>query len=322
MTKKVTAQACANIALCKYWGKSGPLDTPATPSISLALDSLKTTTTVQFIRADADEVLINGREVSGLERERVVRYLDLWRGEGLLAGHVRMESENSFPMASGLASSSSAFAALATALNELSETHITPSQISRLARRGSGSAARSVTGGLSSLSNGDDPAARLLVPAEQVPWGMVVGIVDSEPKQYSSREGMRLSEQTSPYYRRWVLQARHDYRYMLHALRSWDIKEVGEIAESNSNAMHGCMLATRPTLMYWYAGTMDIMHEVVHWRSEGLHAYYTVDAGSHVAVLCHLDDLEEVTKRMQGIQSVNRVIANRAGGPAALVASA
>ncbi|MCB1221225.1 MAG: diphosphomevalonate decarboxylase [Planctomycetales bacterium] len=320
MSRKVRARAHANIALCKYWGKSGPLDTPATPSISLALDSLTTITTAEMIDAADDAVVINGKVATGIERERVVRYLDIWRTEKLIEGRVRIESENSFPMSSGLASSSSAFAALATALNELSEVRITQTLLTKLARRGSGSAARSITGGLSSLSNGDDPAARLLVPASDVPWGMVVGVVDSEPKQYSSREGMKLSEQTSPYYRRWVLQARHDYRYMLHALRGWDLAEVGEIAEENSNAMHACMLATRPTLMYWQAGTMDIMHSVVAWRNEGLKAYYTVDAGSHVAVLCHIDDLDEVTKRMQAVPSVVKAIANRPGGAAVLVA--
>ncbi|MCB1185937.1 diphosphomevalonate decarboxylase [bacterium] len=320
MSRKVRARAHANIALCKYWGKSGPLDTPATPSISLALDSLTTITTAEMIDAADDAVVINGKVAAGIERERVVRYLDIWRTEKLIEGRVRIESENSFPMSSGLASSSSAFAALATALNELSEVRITQTLLTKLARRGSGSAARSITGGLSSLSNGDDPAARLLVQASDVPWGMVVGVVDSEPKQYSSREGMKLSEQTSPYYRRWVLQARHDYRYMLHALRGWDLDEVGEIAEENSNAMHGCMLATRPTLMYWQAGTMDIMHSVVAWRNEGLKAYYTVDAGSHVAVLCQLDDLDEVTRRMQAVPSVVKAIANRPGGAAVLVA--
>ncbi len=320
MSSRVTAVAHANIALCKYWGKSGPLDTPATPSISLALDSLTTTTHVSRIDGESDEVLINGQVAEGIERERVVRYLDIWRSENYISGHLRIDSENSFPMASGLASSSSAFAALATALNELSEQRISQTMLSQLARRGSGSAARSISGGLSSLSSGDNPASRLLVPAEDVPWGMVVGVVDSDDKKYSSRAGMKLAEQSSPYYRRWVLQARHDYRYMLHALRSWDLVEVGELAESNSNAMHGCMLASRPSLMYWQAGTMDIMHSVVSWREEGLLAYYTVDAGSHVAVLCHLDDLSEVAERMQSINSVVRVIANRAAGPAGLVA--
>ena len=320
MKNRISAQAHANIALCKYWGKSGPLDTPATPSISLALDSLTTTTTVERIEAETDEVLINGSVAEGIDRERVVRYLDIWRTEGMLEGQCRIDSHNSFPMASGLASSSSAFAALATALDGLCESKLPQGQLSRMARRGSGSAARSVTGGLSSLSSGNDPAARLMVDAADVPWGMVVGIVDSEPKRYSSREGMKLSEQTSPYYRRWVLQARHDYRYMLHALRSWDLAEVGEIAEANSNAMHGCMLATRPTLMYWHGGTLDIMHSVVEWRRAGLLAFYTVDAGSHVAVLCHLDDLEEVRSRLAGLSSVTDVIANRPGGPAALVA--
>ena len=319
MTKRVTALAHANIALCKYWGKSGPLDTPATPSISLALDGLTTTTTVSRIESEADEVLINGSHVDGLQRSRVVNYLDLWRADKLLEGWLRIDSANSFPMASGLASSSSAFAALARALGELSDSKLTQAQLSRLARRGSGSAARSVTGGLSSLSSGKDPAARLRVPAELVPWGMVVGIVDSEPKQYSSREGMRLTEDSSPYYRPWVLQARHDYRYMLHALRSWDLKLVGELAEANSNAMHGCMLATRPSLMYWHPGTMELMHSVTQWRREGLQAYYTVDAGSHVAVLCMLEDLGRVTALVQSVSSVVRVIANRPGGASRIV---
>lgn len=322
MKTQVTAVAYANIALCKYWGKSGPLDSPATPSISLALDSLTTTTSVSRIEGDVDEVLINGAPAKNLELSRVVNYLDLWRGEGLATGRLRIASENSFPMASGLASSSSAFAALATALRELNDNKLDTTQLSRLARRGSGSAARSVTGGLSSLSSGDDPAAKQLTAAADVPWGMVVGVVDSEPKQYSSREGMRLTQQTSTYYRGWIMQARHDYRYMLHALRSWDLTLVGELAEANSNAMHGCMLATRPTLMYWYAGTMDLMHAVVKWRREGLQAYYTVDAGSHVAVLCRLDDLDEVAARVQALPGVVRMIANRPGGPSRVTSSA
>jgi diphosphomevalonate decarboxylase len=85
-------------------------------------------------------------------------------------------------------------------------------------------------------------------------------------------------------------------------------------------AMHACMLTTRPPLVYWSAATLSIYHAVKQWRREGLQAYATTDAGAHVAMLCHREDLAAVATRVRilaksGVGVVD-VIECNPGGPA------
>jgi len=299
--KQITARAWANIALIKYWGKQGPGNAPATPSISLALDKLATTTSVTAINRRQDVVLIDGRSTAGQARRRVLDFVDLWREHGLLAGRFRIESHNDFPTAAGLASSASAFAALTKALAGHCEQAIGPARLSRWARLGSGSAARSITGGLSALGAGRDPAARLLAPAAEVPWGMVVAVVEAPAKEVSSRAGMELSRRTSPFYRAWVLTDRYHYRELAGALKAWDLAKTGELMEENMLAMHACMLTTQPALIYWSPATLAVLAALREWRKQGLAAWATIDAGPHVALLCHRRDLKKVAGKLKAL---------------------
>src|SRR5512138_1571547 len=103
---RVSVRACANIALVKYWGKrDAALNLPAAGSLSLTLDGLTTRTTVS--PSERDELVLGGVAQGGAPLARVARFLDLVRGPG--GGRARVVSENSFPTASGLASSASAF---------------------------------------------------------------------------------------------------------------------------------------------------------------------------------------------------------------------
>jgi diphosphomevalonate decarboxylase len=113
--KRAVARAHANIALAKYWGKleSGK-NLPAVPSLSLTLDALETTTTVEFDPAlSEDELVLDGRPAREKEKLRVVGLLDQVRAAGNFGVRARVTSANSFPTAAGLASSASGFAALA-----------------------------------------------------------------------------------------------------------------------------------------------------------------------------------------------------------------
>ncbi|MBS1261307.1 MAG: hypothetical protein MAG453_00628 [Calditrichaeota bacterium] len=324
MTRRVTARACANIALVKYWGKRDERrNTPATPSISLALSGLTTTTTVERFGDDPsempDHVELNGDAARGDSGARVAGYISLWRDLGLIDGAYAVYSQNDFPTGTGLASSSSGFAALAAALAEFSEQKLNAVNLSRLARRGSGSAARSIAGGIAALPSTSDPAARRLVEPNDVPWGMVVAIVETAPKTVGSTEGMNLSRSTSPYYGSWVTIAKHDYRAMLSAIRDRDLVRTGELAESNCYAMQACMLTTHPPLLYWNEVTTRLMRRVLAWRREGVRVYATADAGPHVCFLADRADLDALAGKAASVEGVTDVNVSLPGAPAEVV---
>jgi diphosphomevalonate decarboxylase len=309
MADEVRARAHANIALSKYWGKRETGDNvPATPSLSLALDRLATDTTVRRIDAPSDSILLNGAPANERDAKRLSGYLDLWRGAGLIGGCFLVDSSNHFPTSAGLASSSSGFAALATALAGLATRPLDPGEISRLARRGSASAARSVPGGLSELLTGDDPASEQVLAPETIPWGMVVAVVDAPAKEIGSSEGMQLSRTTSPFYSAWVDAAQEDFHRIREACLKFDLETAGSVMEANMYAMHSVMLSTRPALLYWTGASLALLREVRSWRKGGLAVWATVDAGPHVVFLAERTSLDAVAKRTAEIPGVRETI--------------
>src|SRR5512140_3625456 len=134
-----TAQACANIAFIKYWGnRDHALRLPANGSISMNLDGLYTRTTVSFQHSlPYDELIINGREIAGPALERVSCVLDLVREQAHTREQAEVVSENNFPSGAGIASSASAFAALALAGSTAAGLSLGERELSRLARQGS-----------------------------------------------------------------------------------------------------------------------------------------------------------------------------------------
>jgi diphosphomevalonate decarboxylase len=316
---QATGRARANIALCKYWGKLGPLNAPATPSIGLSLAALTTITRVTRRTRGRDLLVLDGKRAAPAAQRRLGEYLDAWRADGLLGGRFHVESVNNFPTASGLASSASGYAALAAALSALATRPLCMRELSRWARRGSGSAARSVSGGLCAMPAGRDPPARRLAAGDDVPWGMVLALVQSPAKEVGSREGMERCRRTSEAYAGWVAQARRDYRAMLGLLRRWDLGGVGELMEANMLAMHACTLAARPPLIYWAPATLALLGAARGWRKAGLEAYATVDAGPHVAILTPREELARVARRVRRVPGVVRAIISLPGGPAEVV---
>src|SRR5689334_3928952 len=192
------ARACANIALVKYWGKRpGPLNLPAAGSLSLTLDALVTTTQVAFDPAlVGDELVLDGAPGRPGELARTAEFLDLVRAGAGITARARVVSRNEFPTASGLASSASGFAALAVAAAAAAGVAMSPRALSILARRGSGSAARSVFGGFvrmhaGSAEDGSDafaePIGSSLTPAVR----MVIAVIGGgAAKAHGSRGAM------------------------------------------------------------------------------------------------------------------------------------
>ncbi len=153
--EKITARAHTNIALVKYWGKENEeLIIPANSSLSLTLDEFYTDTSVQFDESlSSDEVTLNDKVV---DDKKITKFMDIIRQKTNIHTFARIESTNHVPTSAGLASSASAYAALAAAGSKAYGINLSQKDLSRLARRGSGSATRSIFGGFAAWNKGTD----------------------------------------------------------------------------------------------------------------------------------------------------------------------
>jgi diphosphomevalonate decarboxylase len=325
---QATARAPSNIALIKYWGKRDiALNLPATGSISVTLDALATTTTVVFDEARAsDEIRLNGMP-AGPAARRITRFLDLIRSEYGVTAHAHVETENDFPTGAGLASSASGFAALALACNEALDLGLTRYDLSALARRGSGSAARSLIGGFAEMlpgtaDDGSDAYAIQLADPGHVPLTMLIAITSRSPKAVGSTEGMQRTQRTSPYHPAWVEATTHDLDAMRDAIGDAVLEEIGLLAESNCLRMHASMLGARPPLLYWNPATVAVMRAVWDLREEGCGAWFTIDAGPQVKVICAPQDTARVEGALRATAGVTDVLAAEPGEGARIVATA
>jgi len=315
-----SAVACSNIALVKYWGKSARgQNLTAVPSLSLTLSALRTTTRVQFDPNLAqDRVEIGGELVSGRPRERVVRLLDEVRGLAASSLRADVRSSNDFPTASGLASSASGFAALALAAQAALGLGLDLPSVSRLARRASASAARSLFPGFVELL-AEAEAAAPVAPSDFLDVEMVIAATTLGPKSTASTDGMLHTQATSPYYPAWVASAPALFERGKQALLARDFEALGEAMEESTLAMHACMLAARPSLLYLQDATLRVMQRVRELRKNGTLAYFTMDAGPHVKVLLPRSEAEGVRRALAQVPGVERVLSSRPGPGAWLV---
>jgi diphosphomevalonate decarboxylase len=318
-----TALAHPNIAAIKYWGnRDEALRLPANGSISINLDRLFTRTTVSFQPSlPFDELIINGHEATGPALERVSLMLDLVRQTAGIQERAEIVSENNFPSGAGVASSASAFAALALASSKAAGLDISERELSRLARRGSGSAARSVPDGFVEwqMGSGDeDSFAYSIAPREH--WGLTdcIAIISSSHKKTGSTEGHALAG-TSPLQAARVEDAPRRIEICRDAILKRDFDSLASIVELDSDMMHAVMMTSQPALHYWLAASLAVMQAVREWREGGISACYTVDAGANVHVLCPEKEAGEVTMRLRKISGVKDVLTANVGGPARIV---
>jgi diphosphomevalonate decarboxylase len=320
-----TARANANVALVKYWGKRDPaLNPPATGSLSLTLDGLSVEASVAFGGGEADQLEIDGATAAGGEAERLTRFLDLVRAEAGRRERARVSTRSTVPRGAGLASSAAAFAALALAASRAAGIELDPGALSALARRGSGSAARSIFGGFVEWRRGERPDGRDSVAAPLVEgqgWDVrvVVAVTSSAPKAVSSREGMARAA-SSPLYPAWVEGVEADLAEARAAIRARDLEALGLVAEHSALKMHAVGLAARPALLYWRGATLECLHRVWELRAGGTPAFVTIDAGPQVKVLCAPADAARVAEALRAVPGVERVLTCRPGRGAEVIA--
>jgi diphosphomevalonate decarboxylase len=310
---ETTARANVNVALVKYWGKRDPaLNLPATGSISLTLDGLWVESTCAFADRGADECVIDGAAASGLDGERLRRFVDLVRTEAGVHAPVRLRTTSGVPTGAGLASSAAAFASVAVSASRAAGLRLEPPALSALARRGSGSAARSIFGGFvewhrGERADGRDSIAEPLLGPDAWLVCMVVAVTSTARKAVSSREGMARAA-TSPLYPAWVASAEADLAEARRAIAARDLEGLGLVAEHSALKMHAIGLAARPPLLYWRPATVECVQRVWSLRNDGIRGYVTIDAGPQVKVLCERGDAERIATALREVPGVERVL--------------
>ena len=290
--------------------------------VSMNLDSLYTRTAVSFQPSlPYDESVINGHEMAGKGRDRISYILDIIRGMSNISERAEVITENNFPSGAGIASSASAFAALALAGSKAAGLKLDERELSRLARRGSGSAARSIPGGFVEWQAGtgdEDSFAFSIAPPDH--WELVdcVAIVTTAHKKTGSTEGHSIAG-TSPLQAARVADAPRRLEICRDAILSRDFNTFASIVELDSDMLHAVMMTSTPSLHYWKPETILIMNAVRQWRNEGIPVCYTIDAGANVHVLCLETEAHMIDKRLREIEGVKDVLVARAGGAARVV---
>ena len=295
-------RAHTNIAFIKYWGKEDEtLILPKNNSLSLTLDAFYTDTQVCFDKKlNKDILFIDGKEQDKKALKKAQVILDLVRKEAGIHEFARIDSKNHVPTAAGLASSASGLAALAGAASLAAGLNLTKEELSRLARRGSGSASRSIYGGFAEWQKGSSDIDSFAIPIDEADWdiGMIFIIVDDGRKEVSSTEGMRRVVETSPYYDGWVSSTKEDLIDMKSAIKKQDIVKVGEIAERSSLKMHALNLSANPPFNYWSPESIEAMRMVSELRKQGYPVYLTMDAGPNVKLICKDSQMEELMEKL------------------------
>ncbi|WP_373894735.1 diphosphomevalonate decarboxylase [Virgibacillus natechei] len=318
---KATAKAHTNIALIKYWGKRNEsLILPTNSSLSLTLDGFHTTTTVEFQEDLAtDHFTINDESISGESYNRVRAFLDLIRQMmGKTDLYADVHSINKVPTAAGFASSASGFAALAAAASRAIGLNLNDQELSRLTRQGSGSATRSIYGGFAQwqkgeLADGSDSYAVPIAPQDHWDIRVAAVVLSDAAKSVSSREGMKRTVETSPFYDGWLSSVTDDLEQIKEGIMTRDFEKTGQIAEANCLKMHATTLGASPPFTYWTDKTVDVMQTVQAMRAKGIPAYFTIDAGPNVKVLYLPENEKTVEKTLREIPGAEDVILSKSG---------
>jgi diphosphomevalonate decarboxylase len=344
---KATAIAHPNFALVKYWGKRDELlKLPTVSSLSLTIDNLYTQATIEFSKdLDEDNYIINGKVVTGGKQlERLSNHLNLIRdvvsgdcNKGIIARVIGKDKkcnkdmaklnakviiENNFPHA--LTNSSSNFTALTLAAWKALGMEMEKKEISKIARQGSGTACRSVFGGMVEWSKGskkdgsDSYASQIHDHKHWAEIRTIMLILDPKDKKIKGGEGMKISKESSPFYEQWIKESEKDLKDIKMAIKQKDFSRFGKVMESNCLRMHSLMISSTPSLIYLKPETLVMIEKIKSLRENNLECYFTIDAGANIMLLCLEKNVEKIIESMEGIPFIHDFIICSSGEDAKL----
>ncbi|MCJ1369395.1 diphosphomevalonate decarboxylase [Loxospora ochrophaea] len=323
---RASTTAPVNIAVIKYWGKRDPklnLPTNSSLSITLSQSSLRAHTTASCSPSfqPPDTLLLNThpQDLTTLRSAACIHALRSLRSTlesadpslpPLSTYPLRLVSTNNFPTAAGLASSAAGFAALVRAIADLYSLPQSPTQLSLIARQGSGSACRSLLGGYvawdkGQLDDGTDSVARLVAPRSHWPeMRALILVVSAEKKGVSSTTGMQATVATSSLSRmRSEELVPRRMEAMEGAIAARDFETFAQIAMKESNSFHATCLDTSPPIFYLNDVSRAAIRVVegMNERAGKAVAAYTFDAGPNAVVYYLEENQDAVAGLLKGI---------------------
>jgi diphosphomevalonate decarboxylase len=283
----------ANIAFVKYWGKKGH-QLPANPSLSMTLKNCYTDSRVCFEVGTSKpgvELFLNGVRQDKFAVKIQTYLRSLTSLSWLENVQVTVETRNTFPHGTGIASSASGLSAFALGLTDylfyLSGVKVDFFRIaSYLSRLASGSASRSVYGRFVSWGDESDfYASPVSFHPELANLRDSVLVVSGIEKSVSSTAGHgRMSDHV--YANARFSQARTNYQRTLAALSAGDFTEIGSVLESEALSLHAMMLTAPSAFTLLKPNTLAAMEMIWAFRRETqLPLYFTLDAGPNLHLI-------------------------------------
>ncbi|MBI4008685.1 diphosphomevalonate decarboxylase [Candidatus Roizmanbacteria bacterium] len=320
---KATVIAPSNIAFVKYWGKKDEkLRLPENGSISMNLDNLLTTTTVEFKPSlKLDEMTIDGKKELGTGLERVVRQLDRIRNIANINEKAKISSKNNFPRGTGLSSSASGFAALTLAASRAAGLTLNEKELSILARYGSGSACRSIPDGFVEWLDGNSSETSYSVSLFAANYWKILDIVliiSQKEKETLTTEGQKLAK-SSPFFPIRIHKINEKISRVKKLIQHRKFKEFGELIEAEALELHAIMLTSTPSLIYWLPKTVEIMLKVKQWRREGIDIYFTVNTGQNIHLIIEEKNKDNILKRLKEVSNITKIVVNKPAVGARLI---
>ncbi|WKD86004.1 hypothetical protein KCTC32516_01354 [Polaribacter huanghezhanensis] len=317
-----TWQTPSNIALIKYWGKSDP-QIPKNASISFTLQNCHTITSIDFVKKNTASEITFELFFEGIKKEsfkpKIAQFFDRIKEycPYIFEYNMVINSENSFPHSSGIASSASGLSAIAMCLLNL-EKELNPSlssafinqKASLLARLGSGSASRSIEGPLVVWGNHPEIKGSSDLFGVQFPYKVhvvfenyqdAILLVDKGEKQVSSTVGHNLMHK-HPYAEQRFAQANENLTKLSEILQNGDVDAFINIVESEALTLHAMMLTSNPYFILMKPNTLEIINKIWKFREETKSKIcFTLDAGANVHVLYPENEKEKVNHFIQEI---------------------
>lgn len=302
--------------LIKYHGLADEvLRLPFHDSISVATAPLMTHTTVEFGDHEEDTLTLDGEPLGGRGLERASAVLEAVRQRAGITDRAQVVSTNNFPTNVGLGASASGFAALAVAAAAAIGLDLTPAELSTLARRGAGSAARAVTGGFSRWQRGtrDEESYAYQLAGEAVQLGIIVALIEA----YKDTEAAHREVLDSPYFTARLAEVPRMLAEMELAIREGDVGEICRLAERDTLLLHGITMTGPQEMVLWTPETLSVILAVQRLREGGVPAFFSIDTGATVYVNTlpeRVTEVEEAVREL-GIRTLRCWV----GGPARVV---
>jgi diphosphomevalonate decarboxylase len=330
--KPITVTAPSNIAFIKYWGKKdSSLQWPANDSFSMTLSESKTITTATPTQVAYDSFSFEGKTITSLQNpdHKIFRHLSFLRSVTGNNARLNIESKNTFPTGCGIASSASGYAALTIAavstltgahsFNDLNELTFGRGKLADLARMGSGSASRSLFGGYVQWNAGDAPSNQSITQVfKQEDWQLcdIIVVLSSDEKPVSSSDA-HLAAWASPLFTTRIAGIHERLTSVHKAIKSHDLELLGSIIETDALEMHAVAMTGDPRVCYFLNETQKLLTWIRHERTRGqLPAWFTVDAGPNVHLICRGQDSDSIVARIQREWPKASIIRDRTGaGP-------